>query len=167
MGFAQSNLIFSIQLSFWVNIITFTRFVTAAETAWTGRLRSGISCPASPSSWMMTNRDTWIIKACKLCENHFYFTCAIRLHNSSKIYFTFFLITSIAGKKPFPFQNLFIMHIYDKFIELLILIKKLFYLNRLNDHEKLTLLSETFLTPSHPILSMQMIKSLTAIFFQL
>jgi len=38
--------------------LTLTKFVTAVETACTGLLRSGISWPASPSSWMMTSRDT-------------------------------------------------------------------------------------------------------------
>ena len=39
--------------------LTLTKFVTAVDTACIGRLRSGISWPASPSSWMMTSRDTW------------------------------------------------------------------------------------------------------------
>ena len=43
-------------------ILTLTRFVTALDTAWTGRLKSGISWPASPSSWMITNRETYKLK---------------------------------------------------------------------------------------------------------
>ena len=39
--------------------LTLTRLLTALETPWTGRVKSGISCPASPSSWMMTNRETF------------------------------------------------------------------------------------------------------------
>ena len=38
--------------------LTLTRFVTAFETATTGLSRSGISWPASPSSWMITRRAT-------------------------------------------------------------------------------------------------------------
>ena len=52
------------ELSEWVSrifflLLTLTKFVTAVDTACIGRLRSGISWPASPSSWMMTSRDTW------------------------------------------------------------------------------------------------------------
>ena len=50
-------------MSEWVSriflFLTLTKFVTAVDTACIGRLRSGISWPASPSSWMMTSRDTW------------------------------------------------------------------------------------------------------------
>ena len=42
-----------------VSLPTFTRFVTATETAWTGRLRSGMAFPSSASSCKITKRDTY------------------------------------------------------------------------------------------------------------
>uniref|UniRef100_A0A182QPQ9 Uncharacterized protein n=1 Tax=Anopheles farauti TaxID=69004 RepID=A0A182QPQ9_9DIPT len=42
-----------------VSCPTRTRFVTASETACTGRSRSGIALPSSASSWSITNRETY------------------------------------------------------------------------------------------------------------
>ena len=57
--------------------LTLTKFVTAVDTACIGRLRSGISWPASPSSWMMTSRDTW-----NKCRFNFNWCCCCLWCNS-------------------------------------------------------------------------------------
>ncbi len=53
------SLLWNISYKVWLFVFTLTRLLTAFETPSTGRVRSGISCPASPSSWMITNRETF------------------------------------------------------------------------------------------------------------
>ena len=41
-----------------ISLPTLTKLWTAFDTARTGLPKSGMACPASPSSWMITRRDT-------------------------------------------------------------------------------------------------------------